>query len=217
MYYHKVVIVFSKTASSAPYFLRVENTMSQVGTDLGVYPASFKKYYLIVYGILGDSIDLDPNKTSDFHTAFDIQPTNVVYNVDRNMNRKKILNISLDKNRSNGAATVKMFTDREAKLGRFTKSNVYREIFEHFNDFSDTTNYKITLGASVITFTGINPDITFPRRTISDVQKGGLRLLNHTLDLSLFSQMNFTICVVMQLYMVEQINESKNGYKQWSL
>lgn len=31
MYYHKVVTVFSKTASSAPYFLRVENTMSQDG------------------------------------------------------------------------------------------------------------------------------------------------------------------------------------------
>ena len=63
MYYHKVVIVFGKTASSAPYFLHVENTRAQVGTDLGVYQNSFNKYYLIVYGILGDSIDFDPNKT----------------------------------------------------------------------------------------------------------------------------------------------------------
>ena len=30
MYYHKVVVVFSKTASSTPYFLHVENTMAQV-------------------------------------------------------------------------------------------------------------------------------------------------------------------------------------------
>ena len=35
MYYHKVVVVFCKTASSTPYFLHVENTMAQVGSDLG--------------------------------------------------------------------------------------------------------------------------------------------------------------------------------------
>ena len=49
MYYHKVVVVFSKTASSTPYFLDVENTMAQVGTDLNVYPTNFNKYYLLVY------------------------------------------------------------------------------------------------------------------------------------------------------------------------
>ena len=49
MYYHKVVVVFSKTASSTPYFLHVENTMAQVGTDLNVYPTNFNKYYLLVY------------------------------------------------------------------------------------------------------------------------------------------------------------------------
>ena len=61
-------------------------------------------------------MDLDPNKTYDYHTAFDIQPTKVVYNVDLNMNRKKILNIALHKNRSNSVATVKLVTDLEAKL-----------------------------------------------------------------------------------------------------
>ena len=58
-----------------------------------------------------------------------------------------------------------------------------------------------TMGVAGITFTGINPNITFPQRTISDVQEGGLRLLNQTLDLSLFSEMNFTICVVMKLWL----------------
>ena len=41
MYYHKVVLVFSKTASSTPYFLHVENIMAQAGSDLGVYPTYF--------------------------------------------------------------------------------------------------------------------------------------------------------------------------------
>ena len=63
MYYHKVVVVFGKTASSTPYFLHVGNTMAQAGSDLGVYPTNFNKYYLIAYGILGETIDLDPNKT----------------------------------------------------------------------------------------------------------------------------------------------------------
>ena len=54
---------------------------------------------------------LDPNKTYDYHTAFDIQHTKVVYKVDLDMNRKKILNIVPDKSRNNSAATVKMVKD----------------------------------------------------------------------------------------------------------
>ena len=56
-------------------------------------------------------MDLDPNKTYDYHTGFDIQPTKVVYNDDLDMNRKKILNIVPDKSRNNSAATVKMVKD----------------------------------------------------------------------------------------------------------
>ena len=55
-------------------------------------------------------------KTYDYHTAFDIKPTEVVYNVDIDMNRKKILNIAPDRNRNNSAATVKMIKDLETKL-----------------------------------------------------------------------------------------------------
>ena len=132
MYYHKVLVVFSKTVSSTPYFLHVGNTMAQFGSDLGVYPTRFTKYYLIAYGILGETMDLDPNKTFDFQTAFDIQPTKVVYNMDLDMNRKKILNIAPDKNRNNSAATVKMVSDVEKKLGPYTKNNVYREILKNF-------------------------------------------------------------------------------------
>ena len=132
MYYHKLVIIFSKTASSTPYFLHVQNIMAQQVTDLGVYPTNFNKYYLIAYGILGETVDLDPNKTYDYHTAFDIKPTEVVYNVDVDMNRKKILNIAPDRTRNNSAATVKMVKDLETKLSPHTKNHAYREMLKIF-------------------------------------------------------------------------------------
>ena len=39
-------------------------------------------------------MDLDPDKTYEYHTAYDIQPAKVVYTVNLDMNRKKILNIT---------------------------------------------------------------------------------------------------------------------------
>ena len=45
--------------------------MAQSGTDLGVYPTNFIKYQLIANGILGETMDLDPDKTCDYNTAFD--------------------------------------------------------------------------------------------------------------------------------------------------
>ena len=53
-------------------------------------------------------MDLDPKKTYDYHTAYDIQPAKVVYNVDLDMNQKKILNITPDKSHNNDAATKKL-------------------------------------------------------------------------------------------------------------
>ena len=117
------------------------------------------------------------------------------------MNRKKVLNIALDKNIGNSAATVKMVSDLETKLAPYTKNNVYREIFEEFYDFSDASKYKLTSGSSSITFTGISPNITFPQMNIANVWEGGLRLKNQTLDLSLFSKRDFTVCVVMQSWL----------------
>ena len=113
--------------------------MAQAGSDLGVYRTNFNKYYLIDYGILGESMDLDPNKT--YRAEFDIKPTEVVYNVDLDMNRRKILNIAPDTTKNNSAATVKMVKDLEIKLSPHTKNNVYREIFEEFYDLSDAGIY----------------------------------------------------------------------------
>ena len=201
MYYHKLLVTFSKTADSTPYFLHIRDVMAQSGIDLNTYPTNFNKYYLIAYGILGETMDLDPNKTFDYHTAFDIKPTEVVYNVDLDMNRKKILNIVLDKTKNNSAATVKMVKDLETKLSPHTTNNVYREIFEEFYDLSDAVIYKIQTRPSGVVFIGLLPNIYFANMFIANIEEGGLRIQNKPISLRLFGKKSFTLCVVMQLWL----------------
>ena len=43
MYYHKLLVTFSKTASSTPYFLHIQDVMAQSGIDLNTYPTNFDK------------------------------------------------------------------------------------------------------------------------------------------------------------------------------
>ena len=102
--------------------------MAQAGTDLNTYPTNFDKYYLIAYGILGETMDLDPKKTYHYHKAFDIQPTRVVYNVDLDMNRKKILNIAPDRSRNNSAVAVRMVKDVESLISK----SLYEEILTKY-------------------------------------------------------------------------------------
>ena len=156
---------------------------------------------MIAYGVFGKVSSIDPPKTYDYHTAFDIKPTQVVYNVDLDMNRKKILNIAPDRTKNNSAATVKMVKDLETKLSPHTTNNAYREIFEEFYDLSDASNYKIIIGVSGIMVSGILPNIYFPRMDIANIWEGGLRITNTTLSLELFSKRSFTLCVVMQLWL----------------
>ena len=195
MYYHKLLVTFSKTALSTPYFLHIQDVMAQSGIDLNTYPTNFNKYYLIAYGILGESMDLDPDKTYDYHTAFDIKPTEVVYNVNLDMNRKKILNIAPDRNRNNSAATVKMVKDLETKLSPHTTNNVYRAIFEEFHDLSDASIYKLQTRPSGVVFIGLLPNIYFTSMFITNVEKDGLRIQNKPISLRLFGKRSFTLCV----------------------
>ena len=95
----------------------------------------------------------------DFHTAFDFKPTKVVYNVDLDMNYNKLTNVSLDTNDNNSAATVKMVKDLETKVYPHTTNHAYREIFEHFYDLIDTTQFNLIDGASDIVINKINPNL----------------------------------------------------------
>ena len=156
---------------------------------------------MIAYGVFGKVSSIDPQKTYDYHTAFDIKPTEVVYNVDLDMNRKRILNIAPDKTKNNSAATVKMVKDLMAMVGPHTKNLAYRKIFKEFYDFSAASYYKIVQGISGIMVSGILPNIYFPRMDIASIWEGGLRIQNTTLSLELFSKRNFTLCVVMRLWL----------------
>ena len=158
---------------------------------------------MIAYGVFGKVSSIDPQKTYDYHTAFDIKPTEVVYNFDLDMNRKKILNIAPDRTKNNSAATVKMVKDLETKLSPHTTNNAYREIFEEFYDFRDASIYKIVHRGqpSGIIINGLLPNIHFTNMNIANVEKGGLRIQNKPVSLTLFGKKSFTLCIVMRLWL----------------
>ena len=56
---------------------------------MGVYPQNWTKNYVIAHGIFGQVSDVDADNVYDYHTAFDIKPTEVSFNVDINANKKK--------------------------------------------------------------------------------------------------------------------------------
>ena len=113
-YYHRIIVNFKELSSGNKFFLHILVNIPQDGTDLAVYPKNFLGVYMIAYGIIGTANNIDPDKTYDYHTAFDIHPTEVVYNVDINANQKAIKNTKLDRNSDNSVATVGMVKDLRA-------------------------------------------------------------------------------------------------------
>ena len=91
---------------------------------------------------MGSVSSIDPDKVYDYHTAFDIHPTEVVFNVDINANQKNIRNIALNRNSDNSAATVGMVKE----LIPFTTNNIYRQ---HFDEFYDFLIHHLELGLRV--------------------------------------------------------------------
>ena len=173
-----------------------------LGSDLAVYPRRFSGVYTIAYGIVGTASNIDPDRTYDYHTAFDIHPTEVVYNVDINANNKKILNINVDRNNDNSAATVGLFKE----LAPFTKNAFYRLNFSEFYDFSNVDLYKITRGSSGVAYTGLKPNITFTTKNIAEIQADGLRVNGYGLTVTVPHSPNFALCVVMQFWRNKSFN-----------
>ena len=118
-------------------------------------------------------------------------------------NQLEILNLK-KKKRNNSAATVGMVKE----LFPFTKNNLYREYFEEFYDFTDATNYKLTIGASAVTFTGVNPNLTFqPTKDLSVIQADGLNVNNYALTQKVQPHSaNVTLCLVMLLWLTEDFS-----------
>ena len=193
MYCHRIIVNFRKLSSGNRYFLHILVNIPQTGTDLSVYPRQFLGVYMIAYGIVGTTSNLDPDKVYDYHTAFDIKPTQVVYNVDINANNKKILNIALDRNSNNSAATVGMVKE----IHPFTKNALYKLYFNEFYDFTDANSYGINIGSSGVIINSVNPNSTLPpNKDLSVIKYGGLDVVNYNVTFSPSGSSKFTLCIV---------------------
>ena len=202
MYYHRIIVNFRKLSSGNKFFLHILVDILQGGYNLSAYPNQFSGVYIIAYGIVGTFSNIDPDKVYDYHTAFDIKPTEVVYNVDINANQKEIKNIKLDRNSDNSAATVAMVKE----LAPYTVNNLYRDYFEEVFDFTDANNYKLSRGVSGVVFdylksiTGDSTrDMGIPNRTIDDIRKNGLNITNYKVSFTINTGIQkYTLCVVFQ-------------------
>ena len=147
---------------------------------------------MIAYGIVGTANDVDPDKVYDYHTAFDIKPTEVDYNVDINANQKAIRNIKLYRNSDNSAATAGMVKE----LIPFTTNNIYRQYFEEFYDFADADRYGLNRGSSGVIFNSLNPNITLANKDLSFIRKDGLNVQGYNLTFSPSHSSKYTLCIV---------------------
>ena len=197
MYYHRVIVNFKKLLTGNSFFLHILNNIPQEGSDLAVYPKNFTGVYLIAYGIMSKVSNIDPDKVYDYHTAFDIQKTQVVYNVDINANNKRIFNIALDKNNITSAATVAMVKD----LYPFTTNHVYRQYFEEFYDLTDADIYGLNKTSSGVVINHLFPNIVVPNKHLSDIRKEGLNITNYNISFNPSKSFtNFTLCIVFYHY-----------------
>ena len=169
MYYHRIIVNFRKLSSGNKFFLHILVNIPQDGTDLAVYPRQFLGVYLVTYGIVGTFSNIDPDKVYDYHTAFDIKPTEVVYNVDINANQKVIKNIKIDPNDKSSVATMGQI---EA-MTKFTINNLYRNYFEEVFDFTDASNYGLNRSSSGVVINSLisisgdsSRNINIPNKTI---------------------------------------------------
>ena len=146
MYYHRVIINFKKLTTGSRFFIHILVNIPNNGNDLAVYPLQFSGVYMIAYGIMSKVSNIDPDKVYDYHTGFDVKPTQVVYNVDINANNKKILNIALDRNLNSSAATVGMVKEL---INSFYYANyVYSDVKKdglNMNKYDTLKNFMILL------------------------------------------------------------------------
>ena len=213
MYYHRVIINFKKLTTGNRFFLHILVNIPNNGNDLSVYPIQFSGVYIIAYGIMSKVSNIDPDKVYDYHTAFDINPTEVKYNVDINANQKAIRNIKLERGNNNSAATVGMVKE----LIPFTKKYIYRKYFEDFYYFKDSNSYNLNSSSSGIVITGIGGKLSIPNRTIKDVRFHGLNVKNYKIGYSNSStNTSFTFCISFEhikdsTFTLEKIQSNSNN------
>ena len=193
MYYHRMIVNFRKLSSGNKFFLHILVDISNRGYNIAKYPQIFQGVYMIAYGIVGTFSNIDPDKVYDYHTAFDIKPTEVVYNVNINANQKEIKNIKLDRNSNNSAATVALVKE----LAPHTKNSLYRLYFSEFYDFTDADLYGLRRGVSGVIFNSLRPNITLPNRDLTDITNYGINVKGYTVHFGLPNYITkYSLCIV---------------------
>ena len=193
MYYHRIIVVFRKISSGYRFFLHILVDISKRGYSIYRYPKVFKGVYMIAYGIVGAVSNIDPDKVYDYHTAFDIKPTEVVYNVNINANQKEIKNIKLDRQNDNSAATVALVKE----LAPFTKNALYRLYFSEVYDFANADSYGINIGSSGVIINSLKPNTTLPpNKDLSVIKKDGLNVNGYDVTFSPSHSSKSTLCIV---------------------
>ena len=195
MYYYRMIINFRKLSTGNRFFPHISVNIPQSGTDLAVYPRQFTGVYMIAYGIVGTFSNIDPDKVYDYHTAFDIKPTEVVYNVDINANQKEIKNIKLNRQNDNSAATVALVKE----VAPFTKNALYRLYFSEVYDFANADSYGINIGSSGVIINSVKPNITLPpNKDLDEIEKDGLRVNGYDVTFSPTHSSKSTLCIVFK-------------------
>ena len=192
MYYHRIIVNFRKLSSGNKFFLHILVDILRGGYNLASYPSSFKGVHIIAYGIEGIFSNIDPDKVYDYHTAFDIKPTEVVYNVDINANQKEIKNIKLDRQNDNSAATVALVKE----LAPFTKNALYRLYFSEFYDFANADSYRINIDSSGVIINSLKPNIILPpNKDLSEISEKGLHINGYVITFSPSHSSKSTLCI----------------------
>ena len=206
MYYHRIIVNFRKLSTGNKFFLHILVNIPQDGTDLAVYPRQFSGVYMIAYGILGTFSNIDPDKVYDYHTAFDVKPTEVVYNVDINANQKEIKNIKLDRQNDNSAATVALVKEEAP----FTKNALYRLYFGEVYDFTNADSYGINIGSSGVVINSVKPNITLPpNKDLRFIYDKGLLVNNYDLTFSPSHSSKSTLCIVFHFSLPSNLSLTK--------
>ena len=205
MYYHRIIVSFNKAASGGA-FLHLAVNMPQVGSDMISYPSEFTDFYVIVYGVRGSYGNVDPDRSFDYHTAFDIEETEVSYNVNINANNHSITNLAADQN-TTSAATVGMINE----LKYFSPYHFYLALFDEIFFFNLANYYVFTTssassGASSITINKIKSikgtsAVAIPNKNYNQIKPNGLDVVNYTLDLPLPDNIkNLTLLIVFYFW-----------------
>ena len=193
MYYHRIIVNFRKLSSGNRFFLHIIVDIDKTGYGIDLYPDKFTGIYIIAYGIMGTFSNIDPDKVYDYHTAFDIKPTEVVYNVDINANKKTIRNIKIDPNDYSSVATIGQIYG----MTKFTINNLYRNYFEEFYNFTDADSYGINIGSSGVIINSVKPNITLPpNKDLDEIKKDGLHVNGYDVTFSPTHSSKSTLCIV---------------------